>query len=591
MLDPLLDGLERVHAKGILHRDIKPENILIRDDFSPVLIDFGAARNLTGQSERSVVAAYTPIFAALEQHQAVGEQGPWTDIYSLGATLYVAVTGRNPRSAPERLYGLAQEPAVEAAHGEFPQVFLSAIDQACELRPEDRPQSVAAWRRLFGVADNATVLAPRGRGARDIDAAPDALTRVQHSPGDTGTSVRNAAPTEPPRHPRRAGVRWGISAFLLLLVGIGAAGWLYREQIVQRLAPAPVPPQSGSQPELKLKMEPESEPTPQPEPPPKPEPKPVPQPKPTPQPETVSTPEPEPVFSIVVPGTHFSDPIGDGAAGPIMVWLPAGEGMIGSPESEAGRNADEAQTPINLRQPFAMGETELTIGDFQRFIKATGYRTEVAVSSTCLRPDDAWQKLVPDITLDWERPGYEVTERSPVACVSWNDAMAYTDWLSEQTGKRYRLPTEAEWEYAARAGTRTARFWGENADRGCRQANTAECDDRYRYVAPAGSFPPNAFGLRDTLGNLSEWTCSDYDSQYRGAERRCGRRPSSTAPRVFRGGSWLDAPALVRAAVRDAAPGNLGLSNVGFRIARELDPDSERPAASAEGEGAHLDAE
>ena len=562
IFDPLLDGLERVHAKGIVHRDIKPENILIRDDYSPVLIDFGAARNLAGQSERSVVAAYTPIFAALEQHQAVGEQGPWTDIYSLGATLYLAVTGQKPRSAPERLYGLTQQPAAEVARGEFPQVFLNAIDKACELRPEDRPQSVAAWRQLFGVAENSTVLAPRGRGATGLGAAPEDVTRDQPGPAtDTRVSARTDGRAE---RPPRMGSHWGSALALLLMLGIGAAGWLYRDQVahwllaVGLLAPAPVPHQ--------------------PPPSPAPSPAPAPVPAPTPQPEPV--PQPEPELSIVVPGTRFADPMDNGAAGPIMVWLPAGEGLIGSPDTEAGRNADEAQTTVRIRAPFALGETEVTIGEFRHFVEATDYRTEVAASSTCLRPDDAWQKLVPDITLSWERPGYEVTPRSPVACVSWNDAMAYADWLSEATGEVYRLPTEAEWEYAARAGTKTARFWGDEADSGCRHGNTAECDDKYRYASPAGSFSPNRFGLRDILGNLGEWTCSDYDSSYRSSERRCGGRPSSTAPRVFRGGSWLDAPGLVRAAARDAAPGNLGLSNVGFRIARELDPDRERAPAS-----------
>ncbi|MCG6942500.1 MAG: SUMF1/EgtB/PvdO family nonheme iron enzyme [Thiohalocapsa sp.] len=602
ILDPLLDGLERVHAKGIVHRDIKPDNIMIRDDFSPVLIDFGAARNLSGQSERSVVAAYTPIFAALEQHQAVGEQGPWTDIYSLGATLYLAVTGDRPRSAPERLYGLTQPPAAEAARGQFPDVLLTAIDKACELRPEDRPQSVAAWRRLFGVADDATVLAPRAAAATDLHVAADTTTRVQPRLAARTQTTPGATPETRPSAPAKRSRRgWIVGLALLVLLGLGLVGWLYREDIGLRLvamgwlpgesepspgpaepevpastATEPEPAQSGpaqaepaqARPTQSESAEPEQAQT-----------KPA-EPEPTASASTQPTPEP----TIVVPGARFSDSMDDGAAAPIMVWLPAGDAMIGSPANEAGRNNDEAQTAISIRAPFAMGETEITIGEYRRFVDATGYRTEVAASSTCLRPDDAWQQLVPDITLGWERPGYAVTDRSPVACVSWNDAMAYADWLSKQTGKVYRLPTEAEWEYAARAGTKTARFWGDDADSGCRQANTAECDDKYRYAAPAGSFPPNPFGLRDMLGNLGEWTCSDYDSGYRGAELRCGARPSSTAPRVFRGGSWLDAPVLVRAAARDAAPGNLGLSNVGFRVARELDPHSKRKESTVQSE-------
>ncbi|NBC15590.1 MAG: SUMF1/EgtB/PvdO family nonheme iron enzyme [Gammaproteobacteria bacterium] len=640
ILEPLLDGLERVHAKGILHRDIKPENILIRDDFSPVLIDFGAARNLSGQRERSVVAAYTPIFAALEQQQAVSEQGPWTDIYSLGATLYLAVTGSQPRSAPERLYGLTQKSAVEAARGDFPERILAAIDKGCGLRAEDRPRSVAAWRGLFGTAADATVIARHGRADAGRGASAVESRRPPTTPSKpTGAQCEHSAGLpDTPQRPGHGSAAWVIALALLVIV-LAAAGWFYRAEIGQVLAamgwraqyekpvPEPQPEERPPEPEPhgmpeeprqvpgeKPRTEPTperaSEPTPGPapitepetttEPTPTKQPKMLSEPEPEPEPaatepqpgmESVAEPEPEaaPQRTLVVPGTRFSDALSQGAPGPVMVWLPAGTFTLGSPDTEAGRNPDEDQTEVRIGEPIALGETEVTVGEYRRFVAATGYQTEVAENSTCLRPDDAWQQLVPDFTLRWDRPGYEVSGRSPVACVTWNDALAYTDWLSEATGKPYRLPTEAEWEYAARAGTTTARFWGQNADAGCRLANTAECDDTHRFAAPAGAFPPNPFGLRGILGNLGEWTCSDYDSNYRGGERRCASRPSAAAPRVFRGGSWLDAPALVRAAARDAAPGNLALSNVGFRVLRELDPTSERAgpaAASTEAEAA-----
>jgi formylglycine-generating enzyme required for sulfatase activity len=585
LIGPLLDGLERVHAKGIVHRDIKPENILIRDDFSPVLIDFGAARNLAGQSERSVLAAYTPIFAALEQQQAVGEQGPWTDIYGLGATLYLAVTGRKPRSAPERLFGLTQESAVELAYGDYPRSFLAAIDKACELRPEDRPQSVAEWRALFEADAGATVLAWRPVRADDATrVARPGLTGVAASATKPPATVQPAAAdtqaeaaSEPAPEPvKRRWLGWVLALLLIAIVGLGVAGWVYRDALTDWLEAMgwwPIEPFPVVGPDGEPEAEPDSEPGSET----------LEDSEREPEQQPVATPEPE--RDLIVPGTRFSDPMSGGGSGPVMVWLPSGEFRLGSPDTETGRNADESPVRVRIRSPIAFGETEVTIAQFRRFVADTGYRTEVADSSTCLRPNDDWEQLVPDITLSWERPGYEVTEQSPVACVTWNDAMAYADWLSERTDRVYRLPTEAEWEYAARASTETSRFWGNDPDAGCQHANTAECDDKYRFAAPVGVFPPNPFGLRDTLGNLGEWTCSDYDAGYRGGERDCGGRPSATAPRVFRGGSWLDAPGLVRAAARDAAPGNLGLSNVGFRVARELDPESERTTnetASAE---------
>jgi formylglycine-generating enzyme required for sulfatase activity len=254
-----------------------------------------------------------------------------------------------------------------------------------------------------------------------------------------------------------------------------------------------------------------------------------------------------------------------------MVWLPAGEFKMGSPPGESGRNPDEQSHLARVPEPIALGETEVTLAQFRQFVQKRGYRTEVDRISTCLKPDESREQLVPDISLSWESPGYPVSDNHPVACVSWNDARAYLEWLTAQTGHQYRLPTELEWEYAARAGTTSSRYWGDNPKAGCKLANTAECKDGQIYTAPTATFPPNPFGLRDLLGNLAEWTCSGYGTSYNGDESRCSDTAGSGA-KVFRGGSWLDAPGLVRAAARDGAPANLGLNTVGFRPARVLSP-------------------
>jgi len=148
---PILDGLERVHKANFLHRDIKPANIFIKSDGSPVLLDFGAARQEMLSHSRSVTSMATPGYAAFEQYSTHGKQGPWTDIYGLGATIYRAITGEKPQDAPDRILADTLVPAHEKAGGKFDERFLLAIDSAIAVRPENRPQSIAEWKRMLGV--------------------------------------------------------------------------------------------------------------------------------------------------------------------------------------------------------------------------------------------------------------------------------------------------------------------------------------------------------------------------------------------------------------------------------------------------------
>ena len=146
LLDPLLDGVARVHAAGFLHRDIKPANIVVRADGGPALIDFGAARHSFGEKSQSAHAIVSPGYAPFEQYTSNAEQGPWTDIYALGATLYCCVTGIRPIEAPDRVAGAPMRSAAEIAGGSHSDALLQAIDRALAVDPEDRPQSIAAWR-------------------------------------------------------------------------------------------------------------------------------------------------------------------------------------------------------------------------------------------------------------------------------------------------------------------------------------------------------------------------------------------------------------------------------------------------------------
>jgi formylglycine-generating enzyme required for sulfatase activity len=153
--------------------------------------------------------------------------------------------------------------------------------------------------------------------------------------------------------------------------------------------------------------------------------------------------------------------------------------------------------------------------------------------------------------------------------------MAYAEWLSQETGQKYRLPTEAEWEYAARAGTETRYWWGNTASHEYANYGTDKCcnglatgKDRWKYTAPVGSFAPNAFGLYDTVGNVAEWTCSEYEEHYRGKELRCLDK-SRVSLFVLRGGSWGLYPMRVRAAERDGREASYSSWVIGFRLVRD----------------------
>lgn len=251
------------------------------------------------------------------------------------------------------------------------------------------------------------------------------------------------------------------------------------------------------------------------------------------------------------------DRLSDGSPGPDLVKISAGGFMMGSPPHEKGRYNDEAPRTARIEKAFAIGKYEVTFQDYERFAAASGRP----------RPNDQ----------GWGR------DRRPVINVSWKDAMAYADWLSKQTGARYRLPTEAEWEYAARAGVTASRYWGDNSDEGCAYANAADldgqrkfvgwtvmkCHDGQVYTAPAGSYRDNDFGLYDMLGNVMEWTCSLYDKDSPAPIQQC-QEAAGDQQFVVRGGSWNDEPRNVRLADRHRTKPDFQDYFLGFRLVREL---------------------
>lgn len=245
---------------------------------------------------------------------------------------------------------------------------------------------------------------------------------------------------------------------------------------------------------------------------------------------------------------------------------------------------------VTLSKPYYMANTEVTVGQFRRFVQATGYQTDAEKGGQdfengrkggyTVQSDGSWGWRE---DASWKNPGFAQTDDHPVVLVSWNDAQAYVQWLNEQAraageGVTYRLPSEAEWEYACRGGTTTAFWWSDEPDKSGKVANVAdraakrkysgwtimEMDDGAVYTAPVGSYRSNGYGLDDMIGNVWEW-CGDWYEAY----------PNSTAEsewfgrkcRVLRGGSWDNDPAGCRCAYRGRGRPADRSDCIGFRVA------------------------
>jgi formylglycine-generating enzyme required for sulfatase activity len=289
------------------------------------------------------------------------------------------------------------------------------------------------------------------------------------------------------------------------------------------------------------------------------------------------------------PGQRFTDAAG-GGRGPQMVVVPHGGFSMGAADDD--RHADDNERPRrNLRfdRGFALSLNEITVGEFRRFVDATGYRTRAERRGFSMAYDERSGNFVRRSGVDWRADfaGAPAATGLPVVHVSARDAQAYVDWLAQVSGQRYRLPSEAEFEYALRAGGDGRYPWGDEdpperagnltggKDRspGGRGWSNAfkEYDDGHWGPAPVGSFTPNAFGLHDLEGNVSEWVADCWHDSYR-------RAPASGAPwvnpgcrmQVVRGGAWASSPEQTRSSWRAPSPVDNTNARVGFRVARDI---------------------
>jgi formylglycine-generating enzyme required for sulfatase activity len=252
---------------------------------------------------------------------------------------------------------------------------------------------------------------------------------------------------------------------------------------------------------------------------------------------------------------------------PEMIVVPAGSFTMGSPINEAERSGEEGpQHRVTISRPFAVGKFTVTVDQFADFVKATGHDT----GSMC----DTFEagKWEERSDRSFRNPGFSQTGSQPAVCLNWNDAEAYVEWLSKKTGKAYRLLTEAEWEYAARAGTSTRYFWGDEIGSG--NADCGGCGSQWNgKPAPVGSFKPNTFGLYDMHGNAWQWVEDCHHDRYDGAPSDGSAWTNGDCShRVVRGGSWGAAAMFLRAASRSGDATDFRVSGLGFRLGRTLTP-------------------
>jgi formylglycine-generating enzyme required for sulfatase activity len=295
-----------------------------------------------------------------------------------------------------------------------------------------------------------------------------------------------------------------------------------------------------------------------------------------------------------------------------LVLLPAGEFIMGSRQSReelVKMFAKYESNPVwsgheypahrvRITKPFFLGAHHVTVGQFRQFVTDAGYTSDAEKPGKkgSLGWDAAAGRHVFQAKCSWRNPGFEQTDEHPAVCLSWNDAVAFCEWLSRKEGKDYRLPSEAEWEYACRAGT-TMQYWcGDDPEGLAQAANVADAtakaklsslkstiiaSDGYVFTSPVGRFRANPFGLYDMHGNAMQWCADWYDARYYGASpANDPNGPDSGTRRVLRGSSWISWPSSNRSAFRGGFAPDTRSDFTGFRVARTSYPLEERAGLS-----------
>ena len=558
LLAPVAEALQYAWDKHrLVHRDIKPGNVFVTKKGEVKLLDFGiAARSRSSASSIGLEAPGSSGTAGYRAPEAGTHQGSPSqalDVYAVAVMIYQMVEGRMPfdgaRSAqhhparPEALNerqwevlqrGFAMAPGerpasvaalledLRSALGPSPQE-LAAREAAARAEQEQRARQLAMARKAEADAAAAAQLA-RDKLRKEHEAKERAEAEAARAQRKEvlrqQLRERREADAEKARQAREEQARKALQA--------KAAAAYRAEQERARL-------------ELAARAAAELE-------------------------ALLPTPASPVADAEGVLRDRFLD---GGGTAPQLVLIPTGRFQMGSPEHEraiamaAGSQKSwlDRETPqrwVGIERPIALGRYPVTVGEWRQFALATG-----------------WQ---PSGDVNWAAPGFRQTDEHPVVGVTWHDAQRYVRWLSEETGQAYRLPSEAEWEYCCRAGTRTAFSVGDTIN-----TDQANFDGNYTYngsprgvfrqgTTAAGMFPPNAWGLFDMHGNVWEWVQDTVHDNYDGApiNGAAWEQGGDRARRILRGGSWLYAPRYLRSALRNGFSAALSNDIVGFRVARDL---------------------
>ena len=509
-------ALDYAHGQGFVHRDIKPENILFTADGTPQLTDFGIARAVSEGTRMTAtgMSIGSPHYMSPEQARGQAVDGR-SDLYSLGVVLYEMLTGRVPFDASDTFaVGLSHiNDPVPALPGHLAS-WQPVLDQLLAKSPENRYGSAGELAEVLS-----------------SDAPPQAQpTRVVQRLRDIGSAAKAKDPATPvaslPK-PRR-GLRAALVGGVLAVVAVGIVYIALQQGTVDSER---VPSNAGSG---SATVQPAPVPT-----------------APPPNPANPSNPQASPSVSVtpgserpINPGDRFSEC----EDCPLMVVVPAGTFTMGSPlDEEEDRSEEEGpQHLVTIPEPFAVGMFEVTFGEWNACVADGGCNSH--------RPKD----------LTWGQPS------RPVINVNWEDSGAYVNWLSAKTGGQYRLLTESEWEYAARAGTQTAYYFGPTITMDLANFGAVFGTGRsesWDKTTPVGSYSSNGFGLHDMHGNVREWVEDCWNEDYRGAPADGSAwTGGDCTQRVLRGGSWRSSADFLRSASRVAVAGRYEFA--GFRVAR-----------------------
>ena len=544
MIASLLDALERFHADARVHGAISPRTVHIVGVMR-VQIEIVWREPLASTPDPDPDAL---AYLAPEMRDGSGAPTKASDMFGLGAIAYRMVTGR----APEAVSGDQQSPrhlmASHLAADDYPPDFLAAIDATLAAAPDER-LTIGAWRACALPASFA-----------ETTSAPDGL---RSQAGVREVAARRPIPHTASRRLDRAGggdinrLLLGLAAGAVLTTVLGTSLLVRLVSIIgPGLAqPSAVGPVSRVVADAQVPAKPataSSEASPS-------------------LPTSASAPTAAASLALtVLQRPTLRSPFRDCENCPEMVVIEPGtvRMRLVPPGASIPRDLVAA-----LARPFAVGRFELTRGEFRAFAEATGF----APPPGCYARTPAWRL---DEHLSWQAPGYAQDDRHPVACLSFEDASAYVAWLSERTGKSYRLLTDAEWHFIASSpdvpeerGAGQCRF-ANGADQTARHAepgwSAADCSDGYHYTAPVGSFAATGPGLNDLFGNLWEWVDS-CEPDFSGATPVFGACDSDV-PRILRGGSWNDKPEMLALDARVLSPPHVRDQIVGVRIAREVSP-------------------